>query len=158
MAERTDRKARYRLPSEAEWEYTARGGSPFAYCWGADPKAAKGKAVCDGCGSDWNGKAQDERTARVDDPGFEPNGFGLYHTAGNVWEWVQDCYQDGYDGAPIDGSAREPDHAGGCGRVLRGGSWFNGPGAAIGHPTQLLPARAALHPRVSSRPGHRVAL
>ena len=56
---------------------------------------------------------------------FKPNAFGLYDMAGNVWQWVQDCYHDSYNGAPSDGSAWT---SGACSnRVVRGGSWCGGP-------------------------------
>jgi formylglycine-generating enzyme required for sulfatase activity len=56
---------------------------------------------------------------------FQPNPFGLYQVHGNVWEWTEDCWNDSYDGAPTDGSARI---GGDCSRrVLRGGSWLNAP-------------------------------
>ncbi len=56
---------------------------------------------------------------------FKPNAFGLYDMIGNVWEWVQDCWNDSYEGAPADGSAWE---SGNCGRrVLRGGYWGSEP-------------------------------
>ena len=59
---------------------------------------------------------------------YQANRFGLYDMLGNVWEWVQDCYQDSYTGAPADGSARE---GGKCeARVLRGGSWGDDPRGA----------------------------
>lgn len=56
---------------------------------------------------------------------FDPNKFGLHDMIGNVWEWVQDCWNDNYKGAPSDGSAWE---SGNCGqRVVRGGSWVSRP-------------------------------
>ena len=54
---------------------------------------------------------------------FVANPFGLHDTAGNVWEWVQDCWHENYEGGPIDGSAWEPEPPEDCLRVLRGGSW-----------------------------------
>ncbi|RMD68212.1 MAG: PEGA domain-containing protein, partial [Gammaproteobacteria bacterium] len=70
---------RYRLPSEAEWEYAARAGTSTRYWWG--DRVGHGHANCDGCGSWWDGK----ETAPVGF--FDPNPWGLYDTAGNVWEW-----------------------------------------------------------------------
>ena len=108
----------YRLLSEAEWEYVARAGSATKYPWGDD--VGTNKANCDGCGSQWDNK----RTAPVGS--FKPNAFGLFDTAGNVWEWVEDCQNDTYSGAPANGSAWT---SGNChSRVLRGGSWYNYPG------------------------------
>jgi formylglycine-generating enzyme required for sulfatase activity len=105
--------ARYRLPSEAEWEYAARAGTSSPYWWGE--KAEAGLANCAGCGSLWGG----DKTARVGK--FAPNPFGLYDTAGNVWEWVEDCYDDSYEKVPTDGGAAEQTL---CGkRVIRGGAW-----------------------------------
>jgi len=103
---------RYRLLTEAEWEYAARGGS-------ATEVQGRGNANCDGCGSEWDNK----QTAPVGR--FKPNGFGLYDMLGNVWEWTEDCWNDSYGGAPSDGSAWTTRN---CPvRVLRGGSWFNVP-------------------------------
>ena len=78
----------------------------------------KNNANCDGCGSQWV-----RQTSPVGS--FEPNAFGLYDMAGNIWQWVQDCYHDSYNGAPADGSAWT---SGECSRgVLRGGSWSDIP-------------------------------
>ena len=102
----------YRLLSEAEWEYAARAGSTTAYYWGDD--IGKGNANCNGCGSKWD----NQQTSPVGS--FAGNQFGLYDMAGNVWQWVQDCYHDDYNGAPEDGSAW---NSGDCSRlVVRGGS------------------------------------
>ena len=107
----------YRLLSESEWEYVARAGTETAYSWG--DSIGVNRANCDGCGSWWD----DFLTAPVGS--FAANGWGVYDMHGNVWEWVQDCY-DSYEGAPTDGSARESGD-GDCRRVLRGGSWYNEP-------------------------------
>ena len=105
----------YRLLSEAEYEYAARAGAETKYPWGDEIKLdGKAMANCDGCGSQWDGK----KTAPVGS--FAPNGFGLYDMVGNVWEWTEDCWNDNYEGAPADGSART---SGDCiRRVVRGGS------------------------------------
>jgi formylglycine-generating enzyme required for sulfatase activity len=107
----------YRLLTEAEYEYAARAGSQSAYFWGSD--IGKAHAVCDGCGTEWDRK----QTSPV---GSVPaNPFGLYDMLGNVWEMVQDCYQDNYSDTPTDGSAGT---AGDCyRRVVRGGSWISDP-------------------------------
>ena len=76
----------------------------------------KDNANCRVCGSQWD----DSETAPVGS--FAPNAFGLYDMHGNVWEWVEDCYHDNYNGAPADGSAART--TGECTRrVFRGGSW-----------------------------------
>ncbi len=103
---------RYRLPSEAEWEYAARGGSSAPYWWGSG--AGSRQANCRECKT-----GEPERTLPVGS--YKPNGFGLYDTAGNAAEWVEDCWNDDYKGAPADGSAWTK---GNCQlRVLRGGSF-----------------------------------
>ena len=107
----------YRLLTEAEWEYAARAGSTTAYFWGDE--IGKSNANCSGCGSQWDNR----QTAPVGS--FAPNVFGLYDMAGNVWQWVQDCYHDNYNGARTDGSAWT---VGDCSRrVARGGSWNDDP-------------------------------
>lgn len=113
LSQRTGK--RYRLPSEAEWEYAARGGTASAYWWGDG--LGVGKANCADCGGSYDRKLP----AAVD--AFGANGFGLQGTAGGVAEWVEDCWHPSYAGAPRDGSAWT---SGDCReRVVRGGSWRN---------------------------------
>jgi formylglycine-generating enzyme required for sulfatase activity len=106
----------YRLLTEAEYEYAARAHTQTPFSWGEDIKLnGRAMADCNGCGSKWD----NIQTAPVG--AFLANGFGLYDMAGNVWEWVQDCYHSSYRGAPADGSAWT---SGDCNlRVVRGGSW-----------------------------------
>jgi formylglycine-generating enzyme required for sulfatase activity len=106
----------YRLPSESEWEFAARGNTTNAFWW--DGVISTNPANCFDCGSRWDGT----RTAPVGS--FQGNSFGLHDTAGNVQEWTGDCYRPDYRNAPSDGSTwLSP----GCTqRVVRGGS-YNSP-------------------------------
>ena len=107
----------YRLLSESEWEYAARAGTETAYSWGDE--IGVNRANCDGCGSQWD----DSKTAPVGS--FGANTWGLHDMHGNVLGWVEDCWNDSYAGAPVDGSAWL---RGDCDvRVLRGGSWYFDP-------------------------------
>jgi formylglycine-generating enzyme required for sulfatase activity len=103
---------KYRLPSEAEWEYAARAGSPTNYSFGDDTNQLSRFAwFADNSGNTTHPVG--EKTA---------NNFGLNDMHGNVWEWTQDCWNGNYAGAPADGSAWT---AGDCFmRIARGGSWL----------------------------------
>lgn len=112
-------KAEYRLPTEAEREYFTRAGTGTLFWWGNDIAPAR-------AGYDWAyplGTGQRAETRRGTHPvnAFQANPWGLFQVHGNVSEWVEDCWNDNYRGAPTDGSAWI---AGDCKRrVLRGGSW-----------------------------------
>ena len=106
----------YRLPSEAEWEYAARGGTESLYWWGDEVGSAK--ANCSDCGGPW------DRRHPAAAGSYAANGFGLNDTQGGVAEWVSDCWTHSHEGAPTDGSARQEKVC--TSRVLRGGSWRNG--------------------------------
>lgn len=104
----------YRLLSEAEYEYAARGGQPWRFPWG--DTLEDGRANCVGCGTG----STPGGTTRVDT--FPPNAFGLRDVTGNVFQWVADCYHDNYVGAPADGTAWATT---GCeNRVVRGASYL----------------------------------
>ena len=112
----------YRLPTEAEWEYAASAGATTPYWWGR--AGGTNNAHCYNCGSKFN----TQHPAPVGS--FKPNAFGVYDTAGNVMEWVQDCYHNSYSGAPTDGSAWE--NSGCAKRVARGGAYIS-PSSSLRH-------------------------
>ncbi len=106
----------YRLPSEAEWEYAARGGTQTTYWWG--DQFQNGIVNCKNCLD----AAAGEQPLKVGS--LKPNPFGLHDMGGGVDQWVEDCWHKNYQGAPSDGSAWTID--GDCtSRVIRSGSWRN---------------------------------
>ncbi len=110
----------YRLPSEAEWEFAARGGTTSSFWWGfaLEPE----RAVCFDCGTAW------DRRSPAPVGRFAANPFGLYDTTGNAMEWVADCYHATYHNAPADG---RPWLDATCSeRVARSGA-FNKPSASM---------------------------
>ena len=115
----------YRLPSEAEWEYAARAGTSTQFHTG--DQITTSQANFNG-NYTYGGSSKGEfRAQTVPVGGFDPNSFGLHDIHGNVWEWLEDCANKSYGDAPTDGSAWI---AGDCKRRgVRGGSWFNDPGA-----------------------------
>jgi formylglycine-generating enzyme len=126
---------RYRLPSEAEWEYFARAGTRTARYWGEARDAACDHAnVSDLTRADAQGidtapevsfQCRDGVVQTAPVGQHPPNGFGLFDVQGNVWEWLQDCYTPDHAGAPSGGAARTD---GDCSkRMDRGGSWVNSP-------------------------------
>ncbi len=124
---------KYRLPTEAEWEYAARANSSTARYWGDNPDEACAYANAadktaqekiEGA-SAWTVHGCTDGFAYSAPVGsFKANAFGLQDMLGNAWEWTEDSYHDSYGDAPTDGSAWQGD---GAKRVLRGGSWNSGP-------------------------------
>ena len=115
---------RYRLLSESEWEYAARAGTRTPFHTGST--ISTGRANYAGYAVYGSGREGVYREKTVPVGSFPANAWGLHDVHGNVWEWVEDCWNENYQGAPRDGSAWV---SGDCSdRVLRGGSWLNEPG------------------------------
>jgi formylglycine-generating enzyme required for sulfatase activity len=104
---------KYRLPSEAEWEYTCRSRKRTRYSFGNDESKLGDYA--------WYRDDSGGKTHPIGQK--KPNDLDLYDLHGNVWEWVQDKWHDDYNGAPSDGSAWENGNNSDC--VVRGGGWNN---------------------------------
>lgn len=100
----------YRLPNEAEWEFTARGGTKTAYWWGKQFEEDR-----------INCNHNHGKTTPVDF--FKPNPVGLYDMLGNVWEWTASLYEQDYNGS----ENKSADKGGSSRRVIRGGSWHDKP-------------------------------
>ena len=107
----------FRLPTEAEWEYAARGGTRSKFWWGDQLQVAM--ANCKGCNEPY------ETSQPLKVGSFKPNPFGLYDMGGNIHQWVADCWHENYQGAPSDGSAWVENDC--LSRVIRSGSWKNDP-------------------------------
>jgi formylglycine-generating enzyme required for sulfatase activity len=105
------RSKRYRLPSEAEWEYATRAGTTTKFWWGEDDGTAGDFACFKG---NSGGRTHPVGSKRA-------NAFGLFEMTGNVWQWTEDCYAETYANAPQDGTAAEGRD---CRRVDRGSSWL----------------------------------
>lgn len=132
----------FRLPSEAEWEYAARGRTSTRFSFGNDLNTEEQCRFANG--GDETAKSQPWwiesfstvncndgaiYTARVGS--YLPNPFGLYDMHGNVLEWTQDCWHETYDNAPLTSRPWMLHNNGNCDyRVLRGGSWFDEPGSS----------------------------
>lgn len=137
LSEKTGK--RYRLLSESEWEYAARGGTTSWWFWGDAEDSFGSRKACEYANTHdeagtiahpmyvWSEhKCNDGHGENAPTGKYKPNPFGLHDMIGNVREWVEDCHLEGYDGAPTDGSVRS--FSGTCEkRVVRGGAWIDGP-------------------------------
>ncbi len=127
----------YRLLSEAEWEYAARGGTTSPYITGDTITTAQANFDASNVAALRGRGTYEGRTVEVGS--FPPNPFGLYDMAGNVAEWVEDCWNPSHAGAPADGTVRGGDCAR---RVLKGGAWYY-------EPEYLRSAARTSYPRAS---------
>ena len=147
---------RYRLPSEAEFEYALRGGRAEAFAWGEGaPARVVGNLTGDGDQSRlkrrWSNAIRgytDGHWGPAPVRSYAPEAFGTFDLVGNVSEWVQDCWHDSYRRAPADGSAWVNP---GCeDRVIRGASWASTLDRARSAYRQSTPA-ATTHARLGLR-------
>jgi formylglycine-generating enzyme required for sulfatase activity len=146
-----DTGERWRLPTEAEWEYAARAGTTTPFSTGACITTRQanynGNFDYKDCGAKTG--VYVSKTQPVGS--YPANPWGLHDLPGNVWEWVEDCYHDSYQGAPTDGSAWTQ---GACpARVVRGGSWYGSPRVL----RSAFRGRSVPGSRVSNDVGFRVA-
>jgi formylglycine-generating enzyme required for sulfatase activity len=113
---------KYRLPSEAEWEYACRAGTTTPFHFGAtiSPELAN----YDGRGAYNDGPQGEYRQRTMDVGAFPANGWGLHDMHGNVLEWCEDAWYSSYEDSPRDGSAWTRSAPG---KVLRGGAWYDSP-------------------------------
>jgi formylglycine-generating enzyme required for sulfatase activity len=118
----------YRLPTEAEWEYAARAGTQTMYSFGDDASAlcTYGRFADPGPSFPWRAGCSAGAAGPIPVGQLMPNPWGIFDMHGNAWEWVEDCWTTNTSEIPTDGSAFSRPH--GCSmRVIRGGSWANGP-------------------------------
>ena len=120
-------KLPYKLPTEAQWEYACRGGIPAAqFPWGDQlPDGRRANYADQSTGFEWRDRTADDGYKHVAPVGiYEPNGYGLYDMAGNVLEWVRDCYGEDYYRHAPEADPQGPGH--GENRVMKGGDWGTG--------------------------------
>lgn len=142
---------RYRLLTEAEWEYAARAGTTKARFWGDDGNSNRSCDHANGADATAAARLPDSSIGAVANcndrhaytapvGSYRANAFGLHDMLGNVWEWTQDCWNATYNGAPVDGTEWT---AGDCTmRAVRGGSWDDAPvglraAYRVGSPTSI---------------------
>lgn len=135
LSQKTGKK--YRVPSESEWEYAARGGTTTPWHWGVSetsegsPRACEYANVHDVTSREahpmyvWSNHPCTDGFAETAPVGkFKPNAYGLHDMAGNVREWVLDCHMGDYSKSPTDGSASTDPNC--TKRIVRGGGWIDG--------------------------------